>query len=210
MLPHGYRADMDIRAAQRLVWQNKLAKGFDTTDVRLEFCLLNGEVAEAFDAWRKGGSDVADELADIALYLFGLAEKIGIDLQDAIESKMAKNSLRTYRRLPTGVLVKEPDPNPRRDHEEQSPAPQRHWPGQERRPARESRPPFLTPRLRSARAAERTSRSGRRPGTGPPPGRHRESGLVSTTRSARHPAPRSPTQPVCHVTSRCSSAGHRG
>jgi hypothetical protein len=66
---------VDIRIAQRLAWENKLAKGFDTADVPLEFCLLNGEVAEAFDAWRKGRPDVADELADIALYLLGLPRR---------------------------------------------------------------------------------------------------------------------------------------
>ncbi len=49
---------MDIRSAQRLVWDNKTAKGFNTTDIPMEFCLLNGEVAEAFDAWRKGKPDV--------------------------------------------------------------------------------------------------------------------------------------------------------
>ena len=48
---------MDIRSAQKLVWENKVAKGFNTTDVPLEFCLLQGEVAEAFDAWRKGRPD---------------------------------------------------------------------------------------------------------------------------------------------------------
>jgi hypothetical protein len=113
---------VDIRTAQRLAWENKLAKGFDTADVPLEFCLLNGEVAEAFDAWRKGRPDVADELADIALYLFGLAEKIGVDLQDAVEAKMAKNKLRTYRRLPTGALVKEADPPPAHNATPASPA----------------------------------------------------------------------------------------
>jgi len=92
-----------MRTAQRLAWDNKLAKGFDTTDVPLEFCLLNGEVAEAFDAWRKGRPDVAEELADIALYLFGLSEKIGVDLQDAVEAKLAKNKARTYRRLPAAL-----------------------------------------------------------------------------------------------------------
>jgi len=45
---------VDIRSAQKLAWQNKVAKGFNTTDVPLEFCLLQGEMAEAFDAWRKG------------------------------------------------------------------------------------------------------------------------------------------------------------
>ena len=44
---------MDIRSAQKRAWQNKVAKGFNTTDVPLEFCLLQGEMAEAFDAWRK-------------------------------------------------------------------------------------------------------------------------------------------------------------
>ena len=54
--------------------ENKVAKGFSTTDVPLEFCLLQGEVAEAFDAWRKGREDAGEELADVAVYLLGLAE----------------------------------------------------------------------------------------------------------------------------------------
>jgi len=47
-------------------------KGFNTTDIPLEFCLLQGEIAEAFDAWRKGRADVGEELADVAIYLLGL------------------------------------------------------------------------------------------------------------------------------------------
>jgi hypothetical protein len=43
---------VDFRSGQNLAWENKVAKGFNTTDVPLEFCLLQGEVAEAFDAWR--------------------------------------------------------------------------------------------------------------------------------------------------------------
>ena len=53
---------MDVRSAQQRAWENKVAKGFNTTDVPLEFCLLQGELAEAFDAWRKGREDVAEEL----------------------------------------------------------------------------------------------------------------------------------------------------
>ena len=59
---------MDIRSAQRLVWDNKTAKGFNTTDIPMEFCLLNGEVAEAFDAWRKGKPDVG-EVGRLAQYI---------------------------------------------------------------------------------------------------------------------------------------------
>jgi MazG-like family len=103
---------VDIRSAQDLAWENKLAKGFNTTDVPLEFCLLNGEIAEAFDAWRKGRQGVAEELADIAIYLLGLAEMIGADLQEAVEAKLAANKARVYRRLPNGALVKEDATNP--------------------------------------------------------------------------------------------------
>ena len=98
---------MDIRSAQKLAWENKLTKGFNTTDIPLEFCLLNGEVAEAFDAWRKGRPQVAEELADTAIFLLGLAEMLGADLQEAVEAKLAKNEARVYRRLPNGVLVKD-------------------------------------------------------------------------------------------------------
>jgi NTP pyrophosphatase (non-canonical NTP hydrolase) len=100
---------MQIRSAQKLTWENKVAKGFNTTDVPLEFCLLQGEIAEAFDAWRKGREDVGEELADVAIYLLSLAEMTGIDLQDQIEAKMAKNAARAYQRLPNGVLAKRND-----------------------------------------------------------------------------------------------------
>lgn len=102
---------MDIRAAQKLAWENKLAKGFNTTDVPLEFCLLSGEVAEAFDAWRKGRPQVAEELADTAIFLLSLAEMIGADLQEAVEAKLAANEARVYRRLPNGTLVKDTAPS---------------------------------------------------------------------------------------------------
>ena len=100
---------MQIRSAQKLAWENKVAKGFNTTDVPLEFCLLQGEIAEAFDAWHKGREDVGEELADVAIYLLSLAEMTGIDLQDQIEAKMAKNAARVYQRLPNGVLTKRND-----------------------------------------------------------------------------------------------------
>ena len=97
---------MQIRSAQKLAWANKVAKGFNTTDVPLEFCLLQSEIAEAFDAWRKDREDVGEELADVAIYLLSLAEMTGIDLQDQIEAKMTKNAARVYQRLANGVLAK--------------------------------------------------------------------------------------------------------
>jgi len=98
---------VEIRLAQKLAWANKVEKGFNTTDVPLEFCLLNSEIAEAFDAWRRGSEDVPAELADIAIFVAGLAEMLGVDLQEAVEAKIAVNASRVYRSLPNGVLVKD-------------------------------------------------------------------------------------------------------
>ena len=97
---------MDIRSGQMLAWDNKVAKGFNTTDVPLEFCLLQGEVAEAFDSWRKGRVDVGEELADAAIFLFGLAQMTGVDLDEEIEAKIAKNTGRDGRPTSNGVLAK--------------------------------------------------------------------------------------------------------
>jgi hypothetical protein len=101
---------VDVRLAQRLAWENKIAKGFNTSNVPLEFCLLNGEIAEAFDAWRKGRPDVADELADAAIFVLSLAEMLRIDLQDAIEGKLVKNASRGFERLPNGTPVRADSP----------------------------------------------------------------------------------------------------
>ncbi|MEV7414300.1 hypothetical protein [Streptomyces sp. NPDC089919] len=101
---------MDIRTAQRLAWQNKLAKGFNTTDVALEFGLLTAEVGEAFTAWRRRLPDAGEELADVFLYLTALAEMTGHDLQNEVEAKLEKNRTRVYVRNAQGILTRTDTP----------------------------------------------------------------------------------------------------
>ena len=57
-------------------------------------------MAEAFHAWREGRDDLGEELADVAIYLLSVAEMTGVDLQDEIKAKMAKNTTRVYHPLP--------------------------------------------------------------------------------------------------------------
>ena len=85
-------------------WDNKLAKGFNVDDVALEFGLLTAEVSEAFTAWRKRLPDFGEELADVLIYLAGLAEMTGIDLGTEVERKLAKNVTRSYGTGDDGVL----------------------------------------------------------------------------------------------------------
>ncbi len=95
---------MDISSVQQQAWDNKLAKGFNVTDVPLEFGLLTAEVGEAFTAWRKQLPDFGEELADVLIYLSGLAQMTGIDLSSEVERKLAINADRTYRRDTRGVM----------------------------------------------------------------------------------------------------------
>ena len=96
---------MELKKIQKDIWQNKLNKGFNTTDVNKEFCLLYGEVAEAYDAWKKKKDDLNEELADVAIYLMGLSEMLGFDLANEIEKKVSKNEKRVYKNI-DGVNVR--------------------------------------------------------------------------------------------------------
>ena len=72
-------------------------------DLALSLVLEATEVLEHFQ-WKKSDQvdahavsckeEIADELADVACYLFELADNLKIDLPSAIESKLAKNALK--------------------------------------------------------------------------------------------------------------------
>ena len=96
---------MDLKKLQKEIYQNKLDKGFNTTDVNKEFCLLYGEVGEAYDAYRKGKDDLGEELADIAIYLLGLSEILGKDLEEEIQNKVQINKNRKYKDV-NGTKIK--------------------------------------------------------------------------------------------------------
>lgn len=94
-----------MKEMQKEIWQNKINKGFNTTDVNKEFCLLYGEVSEAYETWKKKKDDLGEELADIAIYLMGLSEMLGFDLEDEIINKVKKNEKRVYKQI-DGVNVR--------------------------------------------------------------------------------------------------------
>lgn len=96
---------LDLVDLQKQIIQNKKDKGFNITNVDKEFCLLYGEVAEAFDAYRKKKDDLGEEFADVAIYLLGLSEILGINLQEEIEKKVNKNQKRKYEKI-NGVNIR--------------------------------------------------------------------------------------------------------
>ncbi len=88
---------IDLKELQKKIYQNKLDKGFNVTDVNKEFCLIYGEVSEAYEAWRKKKDDVGEEIADIAIYLIGLSEILKIDFEKELLKKVNKNKHREYK-----------------------------------------------------------------------------------------------------------------
>jgi NTP pyrophosphatase (non-canonical NTP hydrolase) len=89
----------ELSNIQKIIFDNKVQKEFNTTNVELEFCLTSGELAEAFDAYRKNLTTVGEELADVAIYLYGLAEILGYDLNAEILKKVDRNKNRVYKNI---------------------------------------------------------------------------------------------------------------
>ena len=88
---------VDLEKLQKEIYQNKVNKGFNVTDINKEFCLLYGEASEAYEAWRKKKTDLGEELADVAIYLLGISEILEINLEEEIIKKVSKNSKREYK-----------------------------------------------------------------------------------------------------------------
>lgn len=97
---------IDLKKKQKEVYQNKVNKGFNTTNIEEEFLLLYGEVNEAYRAWLLKDNNIGEELADIAIYTLGISEILGIDLEKEIENKIIKNSKRKYKKV-NGAFIKE-------------------------------------------------------------------------------------------------------
>ena len=87
---------VDLRALQKRVVQNKIKKGFNIEDINLEFNLAYGELGEAFEAYLYKKSDLGEELADVVIYIMGIAELLDIDLASELINKIDKNERRKY------------------------------------------------------------------------------------------------------------------
>ena len=89
---------VDLKELQKEVMRNKLEKGFNTTNVALEFCRAHEELSEAFSKHNRNQSGVAEEFADVMIFILGMCEKMGFDLEKELTKKIEKNKKRKYRK----------------------------------------------------------------------------------------------------------------
>ncbi|MBQ7285945.1 MAG: pyrophosphohydrolase [Alphaproteobacteria bacterium] len=104
------RSSPTLSDFQRYVMEMKQERGFNTTDKFYECCLLAEECGELISAVRKNNKkgsvgsgsqigNVAEELADVFIYICSLANMHGIDLEQAFRNKEEINKTRTWERL---------------------------------------------------------------------------------------------------------------
>jgi NTP pyrophosphatase (non-canonical NTP hydrolase) len=87
---------IDLKELQKEVTRNKIEKGFNTNDMALEFCRAHEELSEAFSKYNKGEEGVAEEFADVAIFLLGMCETLGYDLEKELVRKIEINKKRKY------------------------------------------------------------------------------------------------------------------
>jgi NTP pyrophosphatase (non-canonical NTP hydrolase) len=87
---------VDLKELQKEVMRNKIEKGFNTTDVALEFCRAHEELSEAFSKFSKSQEGVAEELADVLIFLLGMCEILNYDLEKELVRKVEINKNRKY------------------------------------------------------------------------------------------------------------------
>ncbi|MEA3398926.1 MAG: hypothetical protein U9R00_00210 [Patescibacteria group bacterium] len=89
---------VDLNKLQKEVMENKIEKGFNTTDVAAEFCRAYEELSEAFSKFNRGEDGVAEEFADVTIFLLGMCEIMNYDLEDELLKKIEKNKKREYKK----------------------------------------------------------------------------------------------------------------
>jgi NTP pyrophosphatase (non-canonical NTP hydrolase) len=89
---------VDLKELQKEVMRNKLEKGFNTTDVASEFCRAYEELSEAFSKHNKNQPGVAEEFADVMIFILGMSEILGFDLEKELVAKIEKNKNRKYKK----------------------------------------------------------------------------------------------------------------
>lgn len=98
----------DFNDRQKRIYNNKVNHNFNTTNLYQEARYIIEETGELLRAIEKNDSEnLMEELADIVIFCYGLAEISGNGSLDAkIFEKMAINESRVYKKTEEGDFVK--------------------------------------------------------------------------------------------------------
>ena len=98
----------EFLARQFRCYANKLRHGFNVTDFQKEARFILKELSELMDAIEHNDvENIVEELGDIVIFCYGIAEMAHRDLDAQIFKKMAINESRIYTRNAVGDFVKQ-------------------------------------------------------------------------------------------------------
>ena len=91
---------IDLKELQKEVMKNRSEKGF-SNDVTTDFCRAYEELSEAFSKYNRNQSGIAEEFADVIIFLLGMSYNLGFDLEKELVAKIEKNKKRKYKKEKT-------------------------------------------------------------------------------------------------------------
>jgi NTP pyrophosphatase (non-canonical NTP hydrolase) len=103
---------MILHEMQKEVWENKIKRNFNTTDIGKEIILLTEELGELAKAYKHSNQmsakkinnkdEMIDAVGDMMIYNLGLCEMFGVKAEEVLIDIIKKNKVRSH----TGQMKK--------------------------------------------------------------------------------------------------------
>lgn len=97
---------IDLQQLQREIYQNKVNRGFNVTDVGKEIVLMVEELGELAHAYKNSDKqpapnlsyreDMVDAVGDLMVYCLGLCEMLDMSSEDVLRTIVENNKTRTH------------------------------------------------------------------------------------------------------------------
>jgi len=95
-----------LHELQKDIFQNKVDKGFNITDVGKEIVLMTEELGELAKAYKKSDhkdaeeisnkDEIVDAVGDLMVYCLGLCEMLGVGSEEVIKNIVEQNKGRLH------------------------------------------------------------------------------------------------------------------
>jgi NTP pyrophosphatase (non-canonical NTP hydrolase) len=97
---------MSLSELQKEIYRNKVARGFNVTDVGKEIILMAEELGELARAYKNSDKkpareisnrdQITDAIGDLMAYCLGLCEMLGMDSEEVLKGIIENNSKRDH------------------------------------------------------------------------------------------------------------------
>ena len=97
---------IDLQQVQQAIYQNKVSRNFNVTDVGKEIVLMVEELGELARAYKNSDKlpaphvshkdDMVDAIGDLMIYCLGLCEMLAVNSEDVLTHIVENNKTRTH------------------------------------------------------------------------------------------------------------------